>query len=224
VPKQEKIDTVNAFADEIKDQDLIFFDYKGVNVADFTEIRNKMRENGSTIKVLKNSLIKRALEKNEITPPEDIFKGMSAVAISRDEFSSTGKVLYDAQRAEKVSIKGGYYDGSVVDGEYVQKLATIPPRDVLYSMLVSCLQGPTANLVYVLQAIADKKVEGGDAEPVEAKKEADGDTSAPEAEKTEATEETAEAKPEEADAEETKEETGSEEKAEGEAASDNSDQ
>ena len=163
---QFKQDLVAEFTDKIKGKSLIFVDYKGITVEDLTEVRTKLREYGSTVRVIKNSLLKRVLEANEIKLEDDFFQGMLAITILGDDvFSPSGKVLFDAEKGEKLKIQGGYYEGNSVDTDFVKKLATIPTKETLYSMLVGSLQGPIADLVYTLQGIADKK--GADDAPKE---------------------------------------------------------
>ncbi|MBL8995493.1 MAG: 50S ribosomal protein L10, partial [Spirochaetia bacterium] len=65
---------------------------------------------------------------------------------------------------DKISIKGGYFEGKFVDAAFVKKMANIPPRDVLLAHLVGSLMGPISNLVFTLQAIAQKKEAGTPAE------------------------------------------------------------
>lgn len=163
MPQAYKVERVKELQDQIKDKELIFFDYEGINVEDLTAIRSSLREKNGLVKVSKNTFMKMALKNNDIEPDEEVFKQMTALAIIEGEFSDSGKVLSDAEKEEKLKIKGGYYDGKVVDASFVKKLANIPSLDVLYSMLVGCLQGPTSNLVFILEAIAKKKQEEGEA-------------------------------------------------------------
>ena len=155
--KVEKINYLKGFTEKIKDRDLILVNYEGMTVKDISEVRTKLRETGSAMAVIKNTLLKRSLENQNINLDDSYFKGMSALVTVGESFSDAGKAILEAEKAEKLKIKGGYFEGNIVDDVYVKKLASIPSKDILYGMLVGCLQGPIANLVYTLQGIAEKK-------------------------------------------------------------------
>ncbi len=162
-PKAHKVTAVDDFAKEVAGKSLIFVDYEGAPFVALAGIRKDLRPNGSVLRVIKNTYMKVALAKNQIEPSQEIFTGMSAVAIVGENFSSGGKILLDAEKAEKIAIKGGYFEGKVVDAAFVKKMANIPPREVLLAQLVGSLQGPIANLVFTLQAVAEKKQAGAPA-------------------------------------------------------------
>ena len=155
--KKDKIEFVADFTEKIKEKELILVEYNGMTVKETTDLRRKLRETGGTFTVIKNTLLKRVLKNNQIEFEGALFKGMSAIVSTGENFSDSGKILKEAIKDEKLKIKGGYYDGRSIDGAYVVKLASIPSREVLYSMLVGTLSGPIANLAYALQGIAEKK-------------------------------------------------------------------
>jgi large subunit ribosomal protein L10 len=158
VAKEKKAPIIDGIVELIKNKSLIFFNYEGIDVVSLTNVRTKLREqNIGSLKVIKNTYLKLALDKCDIKYDPALFKGMTAVAVTSEDFSSLGKVIHDAQNEKKLSITGGYYEESVVDADYVIKMASIPPRDVLYGMLVGCLHGTIGNLAYTLQAIAEQK-------------------------------------------------------------------
>lgn len=154
---QKKTEQVASLHGLVKDKELIFFNYEGIEVKDFTEIRSQMREQSAQVRVVKNTFLKRVLDDIGVEAPDTLFKGMNAVAALDGDFSASAKVLYDAEKNQKVKIIGGFYEGSYVEKDYVVKLASIPSLEVLYSMLVGCLAGPVSNLVYTLDAVKDQK-------------------------------------------------------------------
>lgn len=158
MPNPKKIKQVEDFSKDIKGKTLIYFDYEGMDVEVSEGIREKLRECGGTYRVLKNRLVKRSLDGLKFEYDESFFKGMMAVAIVDEEvFASGGKVLLDAEKKEHLAIKGGFYEGKKVDADYVKKLASIPSKEALYSILVGCLQGCVGNLVYTLEDISKQK-------------------------------------------------------------------
>lgn len=159
-PKQHKVDAVASFEKEVQGKALIFVDYEGAPFIDLAQIRKDLRGGGGMLRVIKNTYMRVALESQKIQPAEEVYKGMSAVAIIGSDFSTGGKILFDAEKADKISIKGGYFEGKFVDAAFVKKMANIPPRDVLLAHLVGSLMGPISNLVFTLQAIAQKKEAG----------------------------------------------------------------
>ena len=156
--KEEKKNFVAEFSNELKDKALIYVDYTGMDAETMTELRTQIREQNGLIKVVKNKLLTRMFEKQSIEYEKKIFVGMTAlVSCPIEEFGQNGKHLYEAEKQEKLSIKGGYFEGKKVDATFVKKVATIPSKKELYGMLVACLQGTMSNLVFTLDAIKQQK-------------------------------------------------------------------
>ena len=140
-------------------------DYKGINVEDDTKLRKELREANVHYVVLKNTILRRAAEQADLGELNDVFKGTTAVAFSEDDYTAAARILAKyAKQVESFSLKGGFMDGAVVDLATVEKLATLPTREVLLSMLCNVLNAPIAKLARALQAVADK---GGEAAPAE---------------------------------------------------------
>ena len=143
---------------ELDGKAIILFDYDGVSVEDFGTIRKGIRESGGQVKVVKNTILQKILQEEQIS--YEWLKGMTGMTfMSDDDFMTCSNVLYKSQKDEKITIKGGLYEGSKVDNTYIVKMASIPSRDTLYSSLVGCLQGVVANLVYTLDDIGKQKEE-----------------------------------------------------------------
>lgn len=156
--KQQRNEKVKLIADMIKDKSLVFIDYQGINVEDFTELRNKLRDKQAKMKVFKNTLTLRALGSLDRNPSEEMFTQMTATAIAdHDQFMPTSKDILTAEKGKKVKIKGGFFNGEFLDSELVRKYASIPGRQDLYSILVATLQQVIGNVVFVLEEIKEQK-------------------------------------------------------------------
>ena len=160
---------VDKIAEEIKDaQSVVLVDYRGLTVAQDTELRKQLREAGVIYKVYKNTMMKRAFEGTEFAALDDCLEGPSAIAISKDDATAPARIICDfAKKAEALEVKAGVVEGSVYDAAGIQELSKIPSREVLLSKLLGSLQSPITNLARVLNQIAEQ----GDA-PAEAEAEA----------------------------------------------------
>ena len=154
-----KKQVVNEISEKIeKAQSIVIIDYRGLNVEQVTDLRNKYREAGVEYKVYKNSSMRFAFEKAGIEGMEEYLKGPSAIAFGYEDAVKAAKVTNDfAKTNDKVKMKAGFVDGQVIDAEGVKALASIPSREVLLSMLLSALQGNIKNLAYLLDQIREKK-------------------------------------------------------------------
>ena len=174
----------------------IIVDYRGLNVAEDTELRNKLREANVKYFVIKNRILKRAVEEIGMEGLDEVLHGPTAIAISSEDAVAPAKVISDfAKSNEKLEIKGGFMDGSVMSLDEVKKLAATPSFETLIAKMMGSLQSPISGLARLLATIADGGEEIAD---LIAKK-------VPAAEETAAEEATVEETPaaEEAPAEET---------------------
>ena len=143
----------------------VVVDYKGISVEADTKLRKELREANVHYVVLKNTILRRAAEEAELGELNEVFKGTTAIAFSEDDYTAAARILAKyAKDVDSFSIKGGFMDGTVVDLATVEKLATLPTREVLLSMLCNVLNAPIAKLARAVQAVADK---GGEAAPAE---------------------------------------------------------
>lgn len=129
----------------------VLSDYRGLNVAEMTLLRNQLRQASVTYRVVKNALIKLALKETDLEPLIDQISGPTALAYSYDDPLSPAKTLEEfSKKQPKLEIKGGMVEGRLVDQDDIKKLAEIPSREVLLGRLMSVLgTGPT-RLVTVL--------------------------------------------------------------------------
>lgn len=157
----EKEKLVDAFADELKDaQAVLVINYLGLTVAEVTKMRKELRDNNVKMRVIKNTYLRRAAKKAGIEGLEDTFVGPTAVVYTSDadDITEPARIVSKYEDDYDVmQIKGGMLEGKVTSKDEIKELASIPGRDGLLSMLVSCLQAPVRNFAYAVKAIADNK-------------------------------------------------------------------
>ena len=135
----------------------VIVDYKGISVADDTALRKELREAGIDYKVVKNTLLGRAIEGSELESIKSVLEGTTAIAISKDDHVAAARILGKyADAHDNFSIKAGYLDGKVIDLETVNSLAKLPSREVLLATVVAAFQAPIAAFARGVQAIVDK--------------------------------------------------------------------
>ena len=135
---------------------VVMFDYRGLSVAEVTELRRKLRENGADYKVYKNTLTKRALDELNINMDEYL-AGPSAITFGTDELSIV-KILDDfAKDHNALELKAGIVEGKVAGLEDLKRYAAIPSRDVLLTMLAAGLMGTVRDLSICLDLYAKDK-------------------------------------------------------------------
>ena len=139
---------------------LVVVDYLGLSVAEVTELRKQLREAGVEFKVIKNTIMRRALDSQELEYHEEVFQGPTAVAFGMEDAVAPAKILSDfAKKAEALELKGGILEGEVLSKEEIQQIAKLPNCEGLLSMLLSVLQAPVRNVAYAVKAVADAKGE-----------------------------------------------------------------
>lgn len=157
--KQESVDAVTAKLRESVTS--VVVDYRGLNVAQVTELRKQLREAGIEFQVLKNSLLRRAAAAAELTELNEVLSGPSAIAFSVDDVVAPAKILNDfAKKNDALELKGAVVEGRVIGVEEVKALAELPSREGLLSMLLSVLQAPVRNFALAVKAVADKEEQG----------------------------------------------------------------
>ncbi|MGG1519890.1 50S ribosomal protein L10 [Paenibacillus oryzisoli] len=142
----------------------IVADYRGLNVAQVTQLRKSLREAGIEFTVLKNSLARRATANAELSELDEFLTGPTAIAFSNDDIVAPAKILTEfAKKNDKLSVKAGVVEGRVVGYDQIKALADLPSREGLLSMLLSVLQAPVRNFALAVKAVAEKKEAEGQA-------------------------------------------------------------
>ena len=154
--KQEVVEAVTAKLRE--SATTVVADYRGLNVAQVTELRKQLREAGVELQVLKNTLLRRATAAAELSELDEVLTGPTAIAFSVDDAVAPAKILNDfAKKNDALKLKGGVVEGRVVGAEEIKALAELPSREGLLSMLLSVLQAPVRNFALAVKAVAEKE-------------------------------------------------------------------
>lgn len=136
---------------------IVLVDYRGLTVAQVTELREQARKAGGVYKVYKNRLMKIAFESLGITFPVTDFEGTTAVLFhSTDEVTPAKIALDGAKKYNVLKLKSGYVNGKYYNTDEITALASIPPREVLLGQLLGLLQSPLRSLAFDLSEIAKK--------------------------------------------------------------------
>ena len=141
---------------------IVVVDYRGLTVAQATELRKQLREAGVEFKVYKNTLTRRAAEAAGLEGINEFLTGPNAIAFSNEDVVAPAKIINEfAKKNEALEIKAGIIEGTVASVEDVKALAELPSREGLLSMLLSVLQAPVRNFALATKAVAEQKEEQG---------------------------------------------------------------
>ena len=141
----------------------VFVDYRGLTVAEDTQLRAKLREANVEYKVIKNTLCRFAVNELGMTELDEILNGPTSLALSVDDPVAPAKILADfAKENENLEIKAGFMEGKVITLDELKALASTPSRETLYAKMLGSLNAPASNLARLLQAIVDGGVEPAD--------------------------------------------------------------
>jgi large subunit ribosomal protein L10 len=141
-----------------KAQSAVLVDYRGLNVAEDTELRNQLRKAGVEYAVLKNTMINLAVKDMGIDDIKAHLEGPTAVAFGYEDAVAPAKVLSEfIKKSKKMSIKCGVCDGAYIDEAGVQALANTPSREVLIAKIMGSMMSSVSKFVYALEAIRKKQ-------------------------------------------------------------------
>lgn len=140
-----------------KAETMVLAEYRGTTVAELTKLRADARAKGVYMRVLKNTLARRAVAGTSFAIAEAKMVGPLLYSFSTDPVAAAKVVNDFAKGREKFEITAGAYNGKLLDKAGVQSLANIPSKDVLLSQLLGLMQSPVSRLARVVAAIAEKK-------------------------------------------------------------------
>jgi large subunit ribosomal protein L10 len=210
MPKQEKIERVAELKERIEGSGaLLLTEYRGLTVSEITELRRSLAEGGTRFQVIKNTLMKRAVNDAGVGELEALIEGPSAVAfVDGDPVAAAKSVVDAAKKFPALSLKGGFMDGKVLTADEAKALASLESREVMLSKIAGLVKsemsraaamfvGAQSKFLSLLEAYKEK-LPGEDAsEPeaapaeaeaaTEAEAEASDETAPPEAEASEET-------------------------------------
>ncbi len=138
----------------------VIVDYKGITVAEDTALRKALREAGVDYFVVKNTLLKRAIDKAGITGVDEHLEGTTAIALHTDDIISAPKILYKQSQDcgdNRFNIKIGFIGKEAISVAEVEEYAKLPSKEVLISKLLFMLQSPMQRLAIAASEIAKKK-------------------------------------------------------------------
>ena len=139
----------------------VVVDYRGLTVAEDTELRKQLREAGVVYKVYKNTMMHRAFEGTQCEELIQHLHGTNAIAISATDATAPARILDKfAKKAPALELVAGIVEGNYNDQAGIQALAGIPSREELLGKLLGSIQSPITNLARVLNQIAESKTEG----------------------------------------------------------------
>ena len=156
---KQKEEIVNKLAEELKDAKLILLaDYRGITVEDVTKLRKEVRETNAEYKVIKNNIVKRALDANGESGLDDLLEGPTAVITSKEVYLAPAKAIYNFTKDHDFyKIKGGIIEGKVMTAEEIITLAKLPSRQELLAKLAGSLLGNITKLAVALDAVKAQK-------------------------------------------------------------------
>jgi large subunit ribosomal protein L10 len=140
-----------------KAQTMVLAEYRGTVVVGMTKLRADARSQGVYLRVIKNTLARRAVVGTSFEVAKDQMVGPLIYSFSEDAVAAAKVVNDFAKGNEKFVIKGGAYNGKVLDQAGVQALANIPSKEVLLAQLLGLMQSPISRMARVLAAVAEKK-------------------------------------------------------------------
>ena len=149
---------VEEITELLKDaQAAVVVDYRGLTVEEDTNLRNKLRAEGVTYKVYKNTMIRFAIQGTEFEALGKHLEGPTALAVSKTDATAPARVLSNfAKDAKALELKGGVIDGTYYDAKGVEAIANVPSKEVLLSRLLGSMQSPVAIFARVIKQIAEK--------------------------------------------------------------------
>ena len=157
----QKKEEVSKLAEKMKEAKIILLtDYRGINVADVTELRAELRKSNSEYKVIKNNITRRALAECGLEGLDEQLEGPTAVIMTKEDYLEPTKAIYNfTKKNDFYKIKGGVIEGKVMTAEEIITLAKLPSREELLSMLAGGLLANISKLAIALDQVRVQKEE-----------------------------------------------------------------
>lgn len=156
---KQKEEEVKALAEKLKDAKLVLLtDYRGISVDAVTGLRNTLRDAKSEYKVIKNNIIKRALDANGESGLDEVLEGPTAIVIAEEDYVDPLKAIYNfSKENDFYKIKGGIVEGKIMTAEELIALAKLPSRQELLGMLAGGLLGTISKFAVALDQVRMQK-------------------------------------------------------------------
>ena len=167
----EKQAVVEALSEKLKNSSAgVLVDYRGITVAEDTELRAELRKNNVEYAVVKNTLLRFAFNNTGLSELDGLLNGTTSLALCDSDVVAPARVMsqYAKKLNDKFEIKGGFMEGKPVDLATIQSLASIPALPVLQAQFLGTMLAPITGLAVVLKQIAEKNGEpAAEAAPAE---------------------------------------------------------
>ncbi len=157
--QQYKRDAVASLRDSFRQAPgLIFTDYRGLSVAQITDLRRSLRRQSAEFKVVKNNYAKIAMHELGLPFEEGFLTNPTAIALARTDIGPVAKTLFDFARESPLKVKGGLVDGQALKVAAVEAISRLPGRLELLAMLLGTMNAPLRNLMYAMKGVGSKLV------------------------------------------------------------------
>ena len=156
--KETKQEVINQINERFKSNPSVFvLEFKGLTVKELENVRKDLRQTNSELKIVKNTLLKKAAEDTDAGQLSNLFVGSTAIAFCDGDSAATAKVFVkSAKEYELLNIKGGLLEGKVVSVDEIEKISKLPSRVELIAQFMGLLNSPMSNLLYSLQNMQTK--------------------------------------------------------------------
>ena len=154
VEKQNSIEFVKSILSE--NQMFIIFNYKGLNAVDVVKLRNELKDKNANMKVLKNTLFKKAIEGTDFAFLNDYFQDQVAISYSKDPIALSNILNNFAKNNENIKIVVASLDGKIADEATIKELASLGSLDDVRARFIGVLRAPGSQLARVLMAYKEK--------------------------------------------------------------------
>jgi large subunit ribosomal protein L10 len=176
VPTQRKIETLATLTDKMQRMQLaVVTDYRGLTVAEISELRKKLRDNGAELVVAKNTLVRLAAENTGNSALSPLLEGPTAMAFAYDDISKAARALNDYIRASRkpIQVRGGLLGSALLPADGLEQVTRLPSREQVVAQIMGSVQAPASrmvgvlngvmrNIAYILRAYSEKE-QGDDA-------------------------------------------------------------
>ena len=137
----------------------VLVNYEGITVAEDTALRNELRKAGVEYSVVKNTMVRRALDDSGLGALDDVLHGTTSLAVSHEDPIAPMRVINKFAKdlpGDRFVIKAGFMDGKVLPLEDIAALAELPSKEVLLGQVLGMMLSPNTSLAIVIKAIAEK--------------------------------------------------------------------
>ena len=159
MPQQAKIEKVKKLKEDFENyKNFIFTNYRGMNVQQMTDLRNKLREKEAQFHVIKNRFAKRVFGEYGYEGLDNFLVEPTAIAYFNTDINEVAKILFETAEETTLKIKGGYSDGNIYTEKDLLNISKLPSKDVLIAQVVGMMNAPITGLVYTLSGVLSKFV------------------------------------------------------------------